>query len=290
MMKLLIHLLFVMSLAQTEQAFAQSYIPDSENISRASSRLMVGNAALLTDENNPAATWCPDAPACAHWLAKNSVFCAMPDSTNRLIGVTGFSNTKLGESVAIGVAGGIITNRPGKTGWAFYADVQHESGLQAFGLEVAAKNKSAANPTATPYALSTGVVGIWLAGGGDDKYGGPPAHPNNAAIVVLKNSSTWNKGLVFSQDGLTGSDGMTGKAVAIEMAEGHLIQWMDETYNVANIGIEGDGGTLDVVVKPAGTKGKLVTPKLNISNIPTSSEGLSPGDIYSRDGVLMVMP
>jgi hypothetical protein len=127
-------------------------------------------------------------------------------------------------SEAIGVSGVVVNDKTGGSAWGLYSDIQHETGMWSAGLEVAAKNKGG-NFTATPHSLGPGVYGIWLAGGGDDSSGGAPANPSNAAIVILKNDHTWNKGIVFEKDALTGCDGVTGSAVAVHLARGHTIQW-----------------------------------------------------------------
>ena len=120
----------------------------------------------------------------------------------------------------------------GRSGWGLYSDVQFESGNYGYGLEIAVKNKGA-DQTSTPYFATTGTYGIWLPGGGDNSYGGSAANPNNTAIAIGKNASTWNKGIVFFKDGLTGTDGTTGTATAIEMAKGHRLVWRTPGNNTA---------------------------------------------------------
>jgi hypothetical protein len=106
--------------------------------------------------------------------------------------------------------------------------VQIDNGRYGYGIEIAIKNKTGVNYTSTPYYHNDGTYGVWLPAGGDPSYGGAPTNPNNTAIAIGANSTTWNKGIVFFNDGLTGSDGTTGKtAVAIEMAKGHGIQWLN---------------------------------------------------------------
>jgi hypothetical protein len=221
--------------------------------SRSYTRLLVDNAALITDAGDQSATWIPNDTVGPDWLLPNSTFLSMPDSANKTIAVCGISKSDLGSAVCIGVAAAVINNSSGRTAWGLYSDIQHESGSnQTFGLEVAAKNKGA-DSTAHPYTLGGGVYGVWLAGGGDNAYGGSPANPSNTAIVILSNDHTWNKGIVFEAGGLTGADGSTGTGVAIEMAKGHLVQWRNSNGTVANIGIEGTGADVDISFTPAGT-------------------------------------
>jgi hypothetical protein len=167
----------------------------------------------------------------ASWAPRDSSFFIARD--DGLMAVTGFaSNTNIlgtGGQETIGTSGFLINNKAGASGWAMYADVQHEVtavGGFSTGLEVAAKNKGA-NVTGNPYALGAGVTGIWLSGGGDNTYGGLAANPSNAAIVIVENASTWNIGILFEADALTGADGTLGGgvAVAIGMATRHQIRW-----------------------------------------------------------------
>lgn len=131
----------------------------------------------------------------------------------------------------IGVSGAVINDRPNGLGWALYADVVQAGSAgvgTTYGLEIAAKNQGG-NYTRRPYRTvtveRTGVYGLWLAGGGDPSYGGAPTNPSNAAIVVGKNGTSWNRGIVFDADGISGTDGITGTGVAVEMAKGHQVAW-----------------------------------------------------------------
>jgi len=206
-------------------------------INRMRDRVFVGNAALMHD--NRAATnntWIPNNSAGANWAMRDSQFLVMQDRGG--MAVTGMSQVIDGESdvnpaPTIGVSGFVINNGSrGLSSWGLYSDVQHEPGApaQSYGLEVAAKNK-ALDYTSTPYSMTYGVYGLWLAGGGDDTYGGAHTNPNNTALAVVSNSSTWNKGIVFAADALTGSDGVTGTATAIQMARGHTISWLQSGGN-----------------------------------------------------------
>ncbi|HVQ43350.1 MAG TPA: hypothetical protein VMT30_00065 [Candidatus Saccharimonadia bacterium] len=136
------------------------------------------------------------------------------------------SSDQFGTSGSIGVSGFLINDKASGIGWALYSDLQHESGaLSSYGLEVAAKNKGS-NVNPDPYNMGgAGVIGVWLAGGGDNAYGGNAANPSANAIGILKNAHTWNKGIVFRSDALTGTDGVTGVGEAISLARGHQINW-----------------------------------------------------------------
>jgi hypothetical protein len=162
----------------------------------------------------------------ANWGTRDSWLYGVSDEG--LIGIAGFSRTSDQTGAAtesIGAAGFVIGDTANRNVWGLYSDVQFELGNYGYGLEIAVKNKRGIDITSTPYFAATGTYGIWLPAGGDDSYGGSPTNPNNTAIAIGSNSSTWNKGIVFFREGLTGSDGITGNATAIEMARGHGLVW-----------------------------------------------------------------
>jgi hypothetical protein len=201
-------------------------ITPSTKILRLRDRVFVGAAAAATgNRNGTQGSIFPDATAGANWALRDSQFLSI--AQQGLIAVAGISRSgDLNDTPteSIGVAGFVQANNALTAAWGLYSDVQFESGTYGYGLEVAAKNKGS-NQTSTPYFQTTGVYGIWLPGGGDPSYGGAAANPGNTAIAIGSGGSTWNKGLVFFKDGLTGDDGTTGTATAIEMAKGHQIRW-----------------------------------------------------------------
>jgi hypothetical protein len=200
------------------------------NIWRVRDRLMIGDAVEADGKfagDGDRGTWMGNDAVASGWAVRDSLVLAMsPNGKMAITGASRSSDNTDGFEVPIGVSGFLI-NDDSVSGWALYADVQHESSGWSAGLEVAAKNKSGADNTATPYDLSGsgGVFGLWLAGGGAAATGGLPTDPSNTAIAILKNAHTWNKGIVFGADALTGSDGTTGAATAIEMGRGQIVRW-----------------------------------------------------------------
>lgn len=65
------------------------------------------------------------------------------------------------------------------------------------------------------------TVGGWLASGGEIA-----ATRASAALAIINNGSSWEKGIVFHSIALDGTNGITGNGIAIEMAKGHVIRWM----------------------------------------------------------------
>jgi hypothetical protein len=126
----------------------------------------------------------------------------------------------------------VIQDKLGGKAWGYIAEIQHDVSGSSIGIEFAAKNASGINGTMTPYLGAAGVFGAWFAGGGDDAFGGAPTDPSNAAIVILKNAHTWNTGIVFKSDAITGNDGTaaaTGNVPAIRLGRRQMIQWDEPT-------------------------------------------------------------
>lgn len=127
---------------------------------------------------------------------------------------------------SIGVTG-VVQNdslNPSQIGWASYFEANRISNLTTFGTEFAVKNRGN-NTAATPYNYFGGAIGAWFAGGGDDVYNGAPTNPSDTAVLIGKNSASWNRGIVFGAEGITGTDGVTGTGTAINFAKGHAMVW-----------------------------------------------------------------
>jgi len=267
-----------------------------DEVWRSFHRLLVGDATYLSNANDASATWMPDSTMGADWLIKNSTLAVMsPAIKNRQIAITGFSNTSQSNSTSAGVAGAAYCNNEIVACRGFYGDVQFENGLYGYGLELAIKNKSGKEIPSTPYGTQKGgTFGIQLSGTGDPAYGGTANASTSAGIIFIgQQPHAFHRGIVFGSDALTGTTGDdTGTAVAISMAMGQLIQWENEKKQAATLGIAkgAEDGSVDIIATPAGASGKLKTPRLNISDIPTSPEGLVSGDIWRQGDTLKIVP
>ena len=126
----------------------------------------------------------------------------------------------------IGVVGAVLSDiSDGSGAWAFYGEaVRVSGGGTCYVMEIDVGNDGS-DVSVTPYGLATTsgmTVGYWVGAG---KSSGAPTNPSTAAIVILKNNQTFNSGIVFGKDALTGADGSTGTAEAIAMGLGHLVHW-----------------------------------------------------------------
>jgi hypothetical protein len=79
-----------------------------------------------------------------------------------------------------------------------------------------------------PYSSSfeDTTSGFWLASGGEEA-----PFPNDASVglAIINNHAKFRKGIVFADDSITGTDGVTGQGTAIAMALGHRIDWFSAT-------------------------------------------------------------
>ena len=197
-------------------------------INRTRDRLFVGDAAETTgNRSGTQGGKVPTGAEGASWAGRDATLYSFAQNGN--LAVVGFSRSQdivpSQNSASIGVAGFAIGRNAGKSSWAGYFDQQFEVGTQGYGIEIAVKNKEGVDRASNSYFATTGTYGIWMPGGGDATYGGAPTNPNNTAIAIGKGASTWNRGIVFFSDSLTGSDGTTGFAIAMELGKGHQLLW-----------------------------------------------------------------
>jgi hypothetical protein len=196
------------------------------NIARVD-RLFIGEAVNATGNFTGQGSIIPTSTQGANWILRDAQAIAI--SEVGLIGIAGISRSDQASAPteAIGVAGFTINSKASGLAWGGYFEVQHESGAgSSYAIELDTKNKGS-NVSFDPYTVSgVGAFGLWIVGGGDPSYGGVAANPSAAALVILNNGHTWNSGIVFRKGALTGDDGTTGTGIAIDMAKGHTLRWL----------------------------------------------------------------
>lgn len=213
---------------------------------RFADRVYVGSAAYQFAGNSFSSdggnSWMSDKNTAPAYLAINANLLSIAhQSPYAIVGAARSSDHINNGNTAIGFGSAVKNDVTSGNAWAYIAEIQHETGANiSFGMEIGAKHKSSTNPTAVaPYVAGGGVMGLWFAGGGDNRFGGAATYPANAAMVVLNNSQSglsagWKKGLVFKSDALEGTDGSVGStttAIAIDMARRHAIRWSEPTNN-----------------------------------------------------------
>jgi len=130
--------------------------------------------------------------------------------------------------------------------WGLYSTVMRAAAGGAgailgatHGMEIDVANMGATVPIwpATPFAQGL-TSGAWICSGGESTEpvaGGSPGAAS-VAIGIIRNDSqavktaSFEKGIVFHNDAIFGTDGATGVGVAIAFATGHAMQW----YNNSN--------------------------------------------------------
>lgn len=214
---------------------------DGANIWRFTDRVFVGDAAARLTGNDQASdnganvSWFGNTANYAGYLGRNGKLVVSSSSiyANSIgndipygicVGIRGSDTAQ----EAIGVASHVVTSAAG-VGWGFIAELQNEANVQCIGIEIAAKNKASLDTTLTPNAQTTGVFGVWLAGGGDATFGGAPTNPSTAGIAFVKGASTWNSGIVFMADALT-----SGRAISLSsqgVGGNHYFEWVNTAGN-----------------------------------------------------------
>jgi hypothetical protein len=244
------------------------------NIRRISDRVFIGDAVYSSGDSTQQASesWVYSAFG-AYYFERGAQLFSLPDS----IGYIGeFSAVRTSTvdpvgNIGLGMAALGWNDYVGsRYVWAGYFEVSREAGAGvSYGLEIAGKNKGD-NHTRTPYALdSSGILGIWMAGGGDPSYNGSSVNPNNTAIAIGKNSNTWNTGICFDHDGLTNSG--TNTFSAIKMAQGHQLEWWAST------------SLQTAIIRSDGADPGAITKYLLFKNTKVSIEANSVTDLFTFD-------
>lgn len=168
----------------------------------------------------------------ANWAVRDAIL--LGASRRGLMAVVGYAsnqNSDLGAGKPtenIGVAGFAKGAQATRSSHALYGDLQFEAGTFGYGAELALKNKTGVSFNTDPFLFNFKVAGLWLVPGGDPSYGGA-ANANVDVGIAFGGSGTlgtqFNRGIVFKEDSINGTDGVTGTGVAISFAKGHELVW-----------------------------------------------------------------
>jgi hypothetical protein len=215
---------------------SRSQYVDGVNIWRFCDRVFIGDAASNLSgndtANNPGTSWIGNTTNYPGYLGVNGKVVVSSDaSINDLpYMIVAGARTSDTQQEAIGLGVTVVADStPAYKAWGSIFELQLETNSQMFGIEIAAKNKSAYNNTMTPNAQTTGVFGLWLAAGGDNAFGGASVNPSTAGIAFVKNSNTWNTGIVFMRDALTSGSAISMSSDAV--GGDHTIGWFNAAGN-----------------------------------------------------------
>lgn len=153
---------------------------------------------------------------------------ASQDSLTTLVVGAQVGSRAHGQVIAITGMG--VNNQTGGSGaaaWAGYFEAFRDTGVAgnggAYGIEIDTMNYVSAVAVTDPYVQSDDqTVSAQLASGG----GFPGTlYPTTVGINFQNNNTTFDKGIVFGSNSITGADGTNGSGVAIAFGKGHTIQW-----------------------------------------------------------------
>jgi hypothetical protein len=125
--------------------------------------------------------------------------------------------------------------------WGLYSTVMRASGVlgATHGMEIDVANMGATVPIwpATPFMQGL-TSGAWICSGGESTEPSAGGSPGAASvgIAIIRNDSqvvktaSFEKGIVFHNNAILGTDGATGIGIAVAFATGHSMQW----YNNSN--------------------------------------------------------
>lgn len=137
--------------------------------------------------------------------------------------------TTAGSEGCVGVTGWAVNNNSTQVqaAYAGYFEARRKASTgTTLGIELDTVNQGAEVSVNAygSYDYSSGLTaGLWLASGG----GVVGANDASVGIFFVNNEARWKKGIVFCATSLEGTDGTgTGSAVAVEMARGHLVRWL----------------------------------------------------------------
>ncbi|MBW9102962.1 beta strand repeat-containing protein [Paraburkholderia phenoliruptrix] len=278
----------------TAPATGQFYAGSGASISRIQDRLFVGPAAL---NNGTAVASQPDwltqyqlAKGRTYGYIQTSQFAvlngaASQDSmTTAVFAARNFGRTD-GNGQAIAVTGMGVNNATSggsnNQAWAAYFEAFRDTGTAgnggAYGAEIDTMNfVGGTQPVTDPYSQSSDqVVGLQMASGG----GFPGTlYPTTVGLNFQNNNSTYDKGIVFGSNSITGASGTSGTGIAIALGRGHQLQWYGAAATPTS-SITGQGST------SAGGVGQVFGDSqvqwLNASGIPLLNvEGVSNATNY----------
>jgi hypothetical protein len=221
-------------------------------ITRAGDRLFVGAAAATTGATGQTEpTWLATSPFCTYgtygsgWLLSPNATVAVVDqeSMNGLMVATRTTDSRAANTQVAEAGTFLAWNEAVGSGygpaWALYADARRAASAGVtLGIECDVSNYGA-NVPLTPFNPSPpGVTAnLWMAAGWGS--GALGLNPVSIGLNFLQNGTTFDTGINFAYNALTGTGGLSGLGTAISMATYQQISW--QSYNA---GVGGAGGAI----------------------------------------------
>lgn len=217
---------------EIEQPKTKNFWPDvhpEARVHRINDRIFSGGATdndgdITTDRNAENKDWLE---IIRYATTNNSQMAVL--STIGQCAILGGSRTSdfglAGSLGCIGLQGWAINDNTQQlqTAYGAYFEVRRYAGTgNTHGFELDVVNYGSA-VSLQPYNMFQDglTAGAWIASGGEIA-----TTKASAAIAIINNGSTWDKGIVFHSTSIEGTDGITGSGVAIEMAKNQAVRWM----------------------------------------------------------------
>lgn len=247
--------------AVTQNATGQFYQNAGAKVNRINDRLFVGPAALnlgTNVANQP--DWLTQyqlAKGRTYGYVQTSQFTVLNDQASQTSLTTAVFGAKSsppleGGSQVIAVTGmGVNNASNGQTAnaaWAGYFEAYRDTATAgnggAYGIEIDTMN-FVGSVTTDPYLQGNDqTIGLQLAAGGGFPVSGQ--FSSSAAVNIQNNNSTFDIGIVFGKDSISGADGTNGTGTAIAFGKGHALQWYaaagGETSSIVCLGADGLAG------------------------------------------------
>jgi hypothetical protein len=224
----------------TMPATGQFYSNAGASISRVQDRLFVGPAAL---NNGTSAASQPDWLT-TYQIAKGRTYGFVQTSQMAVLNGNAGQDSLMGLTVgaqttgrpgsgsqAIGLVAMGVNNantaQAANATWAGYFEAFRDTSVSgnggAYGIEIDTMNFTNATPVTDPYSQANDqTIGVQMASGG----GFPGTlYPTTVGINFQNNNTTFDKGIVFGSNSITGATGTSGSGVAIALGNGHMLQW-----------------------------------------------------------------
>lgn len=157
-------------------------------------------------------------------------FIAGRSSTSPAPGVGAINYSAFGYNDNTAVASGI---------WNYYGTALRAPGAMGptHGIELDILNTGAIAQMLPAQGGPNGLTDcLWLAAGGEFAATASTVNPATCAIGIIRNDTsnraTFDKGIIFQNVAINGTDGATGTGVAIALATGHALEWFNNSNNL----------------------------------------------------------
>lgn len=225
----------------TQTATNQMFTENGAKINRVNDRLFIGEAtANMGTAKTNEGDWLTDYQLSTGrsngfiQFAQSAVLTNLnPASCNAIVAGARTSTLKENGNSIPAVAVGINDNCLNNTNtYAFYGEAYNTSGTKggAYGMELDTVNYNKTKQIDPYQQQANKVIGLQICSGAE--LASHNQYPGSAAINIRNNGSTFDKGIVFGSDVISGANGVEGTGVAIALGKGHQFSWYNSMGNI----------------------------------------------------------